>query len=98
MALPAAQGAAITLSARHGADFSLPVSRLAAPLPEGGWDSPLPGTLRITGTFGESRGGHLHSGIDLSTGGVTGVPVRALAAGSVVRLRAGAFGYGRALY
>lgn len=98
LALPAAQGAAITLSARHGADFSLPVSRLAAPLPEGGWDSPLPGTLRITGTFGESRGGHLHSGIDLSTGGVTGVPVRALAAGSVVRLRAGAFGYGRALY
>jgi len=59
---------------------------------------PLDGELRITGTFGEPRGGHLHTGLDLSTGGATGWPVRALADGWVVRLRAGATGYGRALY
>ncbi len=62
------------------------------------YHAPLDGELRITGTFGEPRDGHLHTGLDLSTGGETGWPVRALAAGWVVRLRAGATGYGRALY
>ena len=59
---------------------------------------PLPPPLKLTGTFGEHRQGHLHTGIDLSTGGRCGTPVRAVAAGSIVRLRAGARGYGRALY
>lgn len=62
------------------------------------WIPPLAPPLRVTGTFGESRGGHLHSGVDFSTGGTIGRPVRAVAAGSIVRMRAGAFGYGRALY
>ena len=70
---------------------------IAAPATEG-YHAPLSGELRITGTFGEPRDGHLHTGLDLSTGGETGWPVRALAAGWVARLRAGATGYGRALY
>jgi hypothetical protein len=62
------------------------------------WIAPLAPPLRLTATLGERRSGHLHSGIDLSTGGAIGMPVRAVAAGSIVRLRANAFGYGRALY
>jgi hypothetical protein len=54
--------------------------------------------LRLTGTFGEHRSGHIHTGVDFSTGGRTGMPVLAVASGSIVRVRAGAFGYGRALY
>ncbi|MCK4413933.1 MAG: M23 family metallopeptidase [Candidatus Eisenbacteria sp.] len=62
------------------------------------WIPPLAPPLALTGTFGEYRTGHLHTGIDFSTGGETGMPVRAVDAGSIVRLRAGAGGYGRALY
>lgn len=62
------------------------------------WGPPLPPPLRLTGTFGEHRSGHLHAGIDLSTGGRIGMPVLAVADGSIVRMRAGSFGYGRALY
>ncbi len=60
--------------------------------------APLTGEMRITGTFGEPRSRHLHTGLDLSTGGETGAPVLAVGDGSVVRMRAGASGYGRALY
>jgi len=59
---------------------------------------PLPIEMRITGTFGEPRSSHLHTGLDLSTGGEVGVPVLAVESGSLVRMKAGAFGYGRALY
>jgi hypothetical protein len=62
------------------------------------WVAPLAPPLALTGTFGEYRSGHFHAGLDFSTGGETGAPVRAVAAGSVVRVRAGAGGYGRALY
>ncbi|MCK4306242.1 MAG: M23 family metallopeptidase [Candidatus Eisenbacteria sp.] len=62
------------------------------------WGPPLQPPLRLTGTFGEPRNGHLHTGVDFSTGGEIGLPVLAVAAGSVVRMRAKASGYGRALY
>ena len=52
----------------------------------------------MSGTFGEYRAGHFHAGIDLSTNGRIGLPVRAVAAGRVVRLRASPYGYGRAIY
>ena len=38
---------------------------------------PLDPPLRITGSFGELRGGHFHAGLDFSTGGTTGRPVYA---------------------
>ncbi len=66
---------------------------LAAPLL---W--PLAEKTCVSGTFGEHRTGHFHAGIDLSTGGRIGLPVRAVAAGRVVRLRASPYGYGRAIY
>jgi len=52
----------------------------------------------IVSTFGEYRYDHLHAGVDISTGGVTGRPVRAAADGVVYRLKVEWRGYGRAIY
>jgi hypothetical protein len=79
-----------------GAAVSLPAS--GGDAPADGWFPPLEGPLVLTSTFGEYRPGHFHTGLDLSTGGETGRPVRAVGAGRIVRLRAHATGYGRALY
>lgn len=55
--------------------------------------------MRLTGTFGELRSDHFHSGIDIDskTGGV-GQPVFAAADGYVDRIRVQASGYGNVLY
>lgn len=59
---------------------------------------PLNGILRLSGNFGEIRGGHFHTGLDLKTGGVEGQPVRAIADGFVSRVAVSPTGYGKALY
>jgi hypothetical protein len=71
----------------------------AAPRPAAGalaW--PLDRAREIVSTFGEYRYDHLHGGVDISTGGATGLPVRAVADGAVYRLKVEWRGYGRALY
>jgi len=71
----------------------------ASPPAPGGLLWPLERTPReIVSTFGEYRYDHLHAGLDLSTGGAVGLPVRAVADGEVVRLKVEWRGYGRALY
>jgi hypothetical protein len=52
----------------------------------------------ISGTFGEYRGLHLHMGLDLRTGGRTGLKVLAAADGRVSRIKCTWRGYGKALY
>jgi len=59
---------------------------------------PIDGILRLSGNFGEIRGGHFHTGIDIKTGGVEGLPVRAVADGFVSRIAVSPTGYGKALY
>ena len=59
---------------------------------------PLDPPLRITGSFGELRGGHFHAGLDFSTGGTTGRPVYAALSGFIERIRTSGLGYGRSLY
>jgi len=68
--------------------------------PQAGGDLllPLPGTPVVTSSFGEYRAGHYHGGLDFSTGGKEGLPVRAPASGWVYRLRASGVGYGRSVY
>ena len=61
-----------------------------------GW--PIDATIRFTSSFCEYRPFRFHAGIDLSTGGVTGVPVRAVADGYVWRLRVSPYGYGKVIY
>jgi hypothetical protein len=77
---------------------------LAAPAPcadratTGALAWPLDRAREIVSSFGEYRYDHLHGGVDISTGGATGLPVRAVADGAVYRLKVEWRGYGRALY
>ncbi len=55
--------------------------------------------MRVTGTFGELREDHFHSGLDLkSRTGRVGQPVFAAAEGFVDRIKVQAGGYGNVLY
>jgi hypothetical protein len=66
--------------------------------PQGYFIAPLDPPLELTGTFGEVRDNHFHSGIDLSTDEEEGVPVMAAADGYVSRIKIAPDGYGKALY
>ena len=72
----------------------------AAPDPrsESRYRPPLDVETSPVSSFGEYRPDHLHPGIDLSTGGRTGLPVHAVADGAIFRLKVEWRGYGRAMY
>ncbi|MFQ5598964.1 MAG: M23 family metallopeptidase [Candidatus Krumholzibacteriia bacterium] len=59
---------------------------------------PLAVQAVLTSSFGEPRPTHLHAGIDLGTGGRTGVRCYAVGDGYLARMRMSPFGYGKALY
>ena len=59
---------------------------------------PLDSSRALSGTFGELRSNHYHSGIDLKTGGKSGMPVRAIQDGYVFRIYVSPYGYGNAIY
>lgn len=54
--------------------------------------------IQLSGTFGELRSDHFHSGIDIRTESREGLPVIAIAGGEVVRINVSGTGYGKALY
>jgi len=60
--------------------------------------SPLEIPIILSGTFGELRSNHFHSGLDIKTGGETGANVFAIADGYVKRIKISHFGYGKAIY
>ena len=60
--------------------------------------SPLDIPLKLSGTFGELRPEHFHSGIDIKTQQKEGLPVYAVADGYVSRIKVSHWGYGKALY
>lgn len=60
--------------------------------------SPLDIPINLSGTFGELRPNHFHSGLDIRTNNVEGLPVYASADGMIVRIKVSTFGYGKALY
>jgi murein DD-endopeptidase MepM/ murein hydrolase activator NlpD len=66
--------------------------------PQDYFGPPLKNKLILSGTFGELRSNHFHSGIDLKTKGKTGLPVLAIAQGYVSRIKVSPYGFGRALY
>ena len=70
----------------------------AQPYPSDYFQPPLDIPLRLSGTFGELRTNHFHSGIDLKTQQRTGLPVMAAAPGTVVRIKVSPYGFGKALY
>lgn len=70
----------------------------AQPYPADYFRSPMDFRLLLSGTFGELRANHLHSGIDIKTNGSTGARVYAVADGYVSRINVSAYGFGKALY
>ncbi len=59
---------------------------------------PLDIPLYLSGTFGELRSNHFHSGIDIKTNNEEGLPVYAIEDGFVYRIKISRGGYGKALY
>ena len=59
---------------------------------------PLKIPLFLSASFAELRPNHFHSGIDIKTQGVTGLPVYAVAGGYISRISVSPTGFGRALY
>lgn len=59
---------------------------------------PLKIPMLLSGSFAELRSNHFHSGIDIKTQGVTGLPVYAVADGFVSRIAVSPSGFGNALY
>jgi len=62
------------------------------------FQSPLEIPIVLAGTFGELRSNHFHSGIDIKTQQREGLPVLAVADGTVTRIKVSHWGYGKALY
>ena len=62
------------------------------------WTDPLTVPLVLSGNFGELRGNHFHTGLDMKTQGREGLPVLAATDGVLVRVKMSPWGYGNALY
>lgn len=66
--------------------------------PKNYFRSPLDIPLYLSGTFAEMRPNRLHSGIDIKTNSVEGLPVYSVADGYVSRVRIQAVGFGNSIY
>lgn len=66
--------------------------------PQDTFRSPLDIPLILAGTFGELRSNHFHSGIDIKTQQRQGLPIYAIADGTVTRIKVSVWGYGKVIY
>ncbi len=66
--------------------------------PQNYFKPPLTIPLLLSGSYGELRNNHFHSGFDIKTQGKEGLSVLASAEGEIVRVRVMANGYGNVLY
>jgi len=64
------------------------------------WDIhfPLSESTYISGSFGELRSNHFHSGIDFTTHGKTGLEIKAIDKGYITRIAVSPGGFGKAIY
>ena len=60
--------------------------------------NPMDIPVVLSASFAELRPNHFHAGLDISTSGVIGVPVKSVADGYVSRIKVSPFGYGHGLY
>jgi len=62
--------------------------------------SPVKATIRLSGTFGELRPNHFHSGLDIKPvkSGSSGQPIYCVADGVIERIKVSPTGYGNVLY
>lgn len=66
--------------------------------PEDYFRSPLEVPIILSGTFGELRNNHFHSGIDIKTQGKEGLKIYAAAEGYISRIKVAQYGFGKAIY
>ena len=77
--------------------FNLSTSKKS--YPQDYFRSPISGTIRLSGTFGELRPNHFHAGIDIKAkDGKIGQSLLAAADGYVSRIKMQSGGYGKVLY
>jgi murein DD-endopeptidase MepM/ murein hydrolase activator NlpD len=69
-----------------------------APYPKNYFINPLGIEIQLAGNFGELRPNHFHTGIDITTHGAEGLPVKASGDGYVSRIKVGPWGYGKVIY
>ncbi len=67
-------------------------------IPTDYFNNPIEIPLILSGSFGELRSNHFHSGLDIKTQQRAGIPIYAPADGYVSRIKVSLFGYGKALY
>ena len=60
--------------------------------------SPVEIPIILSGTFGEFRKTHFHTGIDIKTQGKEGLKVRSIDDGDLIRVKVSTTGYGKAVY
>jgi hypothetical protein len=68
------------------------------PYPIDEFISPVEVPIKLSGTFGELRSNHFHSGIDIKTGEIEGLKVFSIADGYISRIKVQSGGYGKAIY
>lgn len=78
--------------------FYLTATLLAQGDTTGNYCLPVDVISGLSGTFGELRSNHFHSGIDIRTGGSVGKKVYSIADGYISRISVSPYGYGKALY
>jgi len=66
--------------------------------PQDYFQKPMDIPIILSGTFGELRSNHFHSGIDIKTQQREGLNIYATAAGYVSRIKISNWGYGKAVY
>lgn len=66
--------------------------------PTDAFRSPLDIPTILSGTFGELRSNHFHSGIDIKTQQREGLPVYGIGEGTITRIKVSIWGYGKVLY
>lgn len=66
--------------------------------PKNYFSNPLDIPTVLSGTFGELRSNHFHSGVDIKTQQKEGLKIYAPADGYVSRIKVAQFGFGKALY
>ena len=67
-------------------------------IPTNYFSNPIEIPLILSGSFGELRSNHFHSGMDIKTQQREGIPIYAPADGFVNRIKVSHYGYGKALY
>lgn len=92
---------AVVIITHFGFEYSKQQTKSPGPnrtYEKGYFRSPLNIPLYLSGTFGELRNNHFHSGLDIKTNAKEGLPVYATASGYISRVRVQTSGFGKALY